>query len=1204
MPTESPRSSILPGKRPVRVDVAGLLEVLVGRPRLVLKGAEQPEPFLTEGRRRVELRRRVEVLLRRRQSAGIEVPVGEVGTEPGRERHQVPTLPDVERDRELGDEGVVRFGGGDASPLAIAAVTPAVAAAAATTAHTPAATFHAPEGRHGDREQARELVVEIETGLELEGGERLPQSLVRAELVDERQGEKAVSDRRVPGLRDGLAREVHGPGGVERRASEERAREEAERAALVGLGESRGDLDGVDMATLAPPSLELDQEEIVRRSAGEGASDPDEVRGLGAVSAAHEEARALDPHDAVPRAGLRRLVEGGERDLEPLPARGAQERGLERRPDRLLGQLSAGLEPLAQVGRDGDGDLELVARLEVRRRALRIAAERVRLLRALVGPVVQEPGPQGVGVGGLVAGLERRIDVLERVGPAVLGDGAAGAFVERGPVALALGAGEDEEGRDFLARLVVGLGAQARKIEPASQRGAESEVGERVVVGDPHDLGQVVGRRLRVSGSKLELREEPEARREDSLVDARPQLGRRSRALGVGDELAELDPVDVARVRRGLELADERRGVRGVPGRQQIVHEEAARLELGGVSELANDLERRLDLSATREAAGPRELDLGPERVRSVREQPLKGRLELALVHADSRVALEVLEPLVGPLDVARLLVDGNAPHEDARGRPDDEQPRGDRQDLRPRSPPDSPQAALGSGADGLARDEPVNVVRQLVGVRVPPLVQFVDRLADDRVDPRGDVGHDRSQRRRVLREDLGGQLGRGLGEERADAGDELVEDDSERVDVGPGVDAALADELLGSHVARRADEVARARDSGVALRGVSSEPEVGDARVAAPRLEHDVRRLDVAVDDSELVGRSDPARDLRHQLGGLVPREAAALLEHLLERASGAVLHDVVVVAIRDSDVVDGDDVGVLDARGESGLAPESLDRLAIRQRAAEEDLDREQALESGSAPEVDDAHGASAELAQDLVGAERARGRGLIALRDGRHQSPAGGRLVDGGASSVGRPRGAGRVGRADSPERVRRPHSRGRGPDSRGRGTDRARRGGSRREDRLAAVLELGRGHRDRRVLDADDRRPPRRDARPRSSPVHLGHVGRGRDRAPRALRAPGQPLAAALAPVPRELRELLHTTSCGRTWGRGSSREPARGAGPPRSRAEENLPVPAGSRAAAVRRARGAPRAPRALCRRQRRRADRVRCTGSPAPCLAR
>ena len=103
----------------------------------------------------------------------------------------------------------------------------------------------------------------------------------------------------------------------------------------------------------------------------------------------------------------------------------------------------------------------------------------------------------------------------------------------------------------------------------------------------------------------------------------------------------------------------------------------------------------------------------------------------------------------------------------------------------------------------------------------------------------------------------LGDQFGEVLPLERALPGEQLVEHETERVDVAARGHLA-AGELLGRHVGRRAGAQRFAGDAGQA--------EVGDPDLAAA-VEHDVRRLEIAMDDAAIVRRGEAGADLPRDL-------------------------------------------------------------------------------------------------------------------------------------------------------------------------------------------------------------------------------------------------------------------------------------------------------------------------------------------------
>src|SRR5205807_1851489 len=97
-------------------------------------------------------------------------------------------------------------------------------------------------------------------------------------------------------------------------------------------------------------------------------------------------------------------------------------------------------------------------------------------------------------------------------------------------------------------------------------------------------------------------------------------------------------------------------------------------------------------------------------------------------------------------------------------------------------------------------------------------------------------------------------------------------------------------------------------------------------------------------------------------------------LLEELAQVGARHPLHDEDGTAVwQDVEIVDGDDVGRLDASQELGLAEEALGRSA---RQAE--LDRDEPVEGLVAGAKDDSHAAAADLLKEVVA--RQQGRPLL--------------------------------------------------------------------------------------------------------------------------------------------------------------------------------------------------------------------------------
>ena len=175
-------------------------------------------------------------------------------------------------------------------------------------------------------------------------------------------------------------------------------------------------------------------------------------------------------------------------------------------------------------------------------------------------------------------------------------------------------------------------------------------------------------------------------------------------------------------------------------------------------------------------------------------------------------------------------------------------------------------------GLDRLAGEEAAQVVGQLAGGRVAAGRRLGHRLQADRLQVARDLVVEPARRPRLVLQHLQ-QEHAAVAAERPLAGEQLVEDDAEAVDVAAGVDRVrLAAGLLGRHVGRRAEHLAVGRHRrvvGVAL----GQAEVHEVRLAVG-VEQDVRRLDVAVDDAERVRAAERVGDLGDEARGGVRLE------------------------------------------------------------------------------------------------------------------------------------------------------------------------------------------------------------------------------------------------------------------------------------------------------------------------------------------
>ena len=255
-------------------------------------------------------------------------------------------------------------------------------------------------------------------------------------------------------------------------------------------------------------------------------------------------------------------------------------------------------------------------------------------------------------------------------------------------------------------------------------------------------------------------------------------------------------------------------------------------------------------------------------------------------------------------------------------------------------------------------------------------LVAVGGRLGEGTVDNggvgRGDAGPERARR---LVEDLADHRGGGGCGEGMMAAEHLVHDDAEGEDVGAAV-GGLSVEDFRRHVLRGAGEHAGDGEHGGGfgqagfVGGLLSQSEVEQFDLAGMRTgagEHDVFRLDVAVEDALVVGGGEGGRGLRRDAAELVGRDGAG--EAGTEGFSLDVLHDEVDFAVVSEDVVDGGDARMVERGGALAFMQEAP---AVRIRGgALSALDSDEATEGGVAGAKDLAHAARAETGFDVEAA-----------------------------------------------------------------------------------------------------------------------------------------------------------------------------------------------------------------------------------------
>ena len=180
-------------------------------------------------------------------------------------------------------------------------------------------------------------------------------------------------------------------------------------------------------------------------------------------------------------------------------------------------------------------------------------------------------------------------------------------------------------------------------------------------------------------------------------------------------------------------------------------------------------------------------------------------------------------------------------------------------------------------------------------------------------------------------------------------------------------------DGLLGGDVVGRAEHLALVGQAAVdgSLAGHLGQAEVEhlDHRLVPIASQHQVARLDVAVDHAVLVGVLEAECRLVHEIAGVGHRQRAALLDELGQVVTLDVLHREDDALADPRRRVGGDDVGVIELRRGADLAEEPLQHALAVQEVRADDLEDLLPPHHPVLGQVDDAHAAASQFAEDLV-------------------------------------------------------------------------------------------------------------------------------------------------------------------------------------------------------------------------------------------
>ena len=274
-------------------------------------------------------------------------------------------------------------------------------------------------------------------------------------------------------------------------------------------------------------------------------------------------------------------------------------------------------------------------------------------------------------------------------------------------------------------------------------------------------------------------------------------------------------------------------------------------------------------------------------------------------------------------------------------------------------------------GHDGFIGEKTAQVVSECLGAGVALARLLLQALQADGFEIARHAGVALPWRDRIAFHHLQKRIQRGRSLERRRAGEALIEDGAQSVDIACRADIARPGGLLGSHVAGRAQDRPGARfaaPSSVTPLAIRSQAEVGDLWTAV-LAQKDIARLEVAVDDALLMGRVHGQRQRLHQQGrfargtviGQFAGQAAARAELEREIRTGCSTAEVHL-----ADLMDLYDAGVLQAGECLGFQSKSID---LAKRAGEDHLECHLTAQFDVSGAIHNSHAAASQLGKDFV-------------------------------------------------------------------------------------------------------------------------------------------------------------------------------------------------------------------------------------------
>lgn len=225
-----------------------------------------------------------------------------------------------------------------------------------------------------------------------------------------------------------------------------------------------------------------------------------------------------------------------------------------------------------------------------------------------------------------------------------------------------------------------------------------------------------------------------------------------------------------------------------------------------------------------------------------------------------------------------------------------------------------------------------------------------------------------------IFHQNLGddGQIaGRAVGNA---AGQAFIQDDSQTINVGAGVQGIAAD-LFGTHIERSAQHCTGSGEASF-VGGAHDfcDPKIEEFHKICPlaRTQENVFGLDVAMQNTTFVGGSEGLSKLFADVDGVGFTEGRTAREPLSEAFSEKKLHfNIRATVAGDAHVEDFDDVGRRNGCGEASLAVQAGDQIGGGRKLGIEDFDGDGAVQEQVLGNI---HGAHASLADAALNAQLA--------------------------------------------------------------------------------------------------------------------------------------------------------------------------------------------------------------------------------------